>query len=236
MVRAKNKKNDTVAPTLYYEFMGANTSTVNSDLKNGWYGPDSLFLGYKKVDVATNLGLLYIDNGIKEQQYSDTVDILKGIYTGSLRTGISDFIYNDKHHVSSVTMGPVNATRDTALTNRISAATKAIWDHINTYRQPVVIVVDLNKQTSGSGVLTSTIRPALHYIVVKGLREVNSIRYFSVYDPWQFLDKLEYTEENLLKLKALPSNTKPEWVYDYGIENVNPKWGIPAYILKVQGD
>jgi hypothetical protein len=130
-------------------------------------------------------------------------------------------------------MDPVNAVHNYAVTGK-SAATKAIWDHIKANKQPVV-VVDSNKQGGGNRVRTSSIRPTLHYIVIRGIREdrAGGTRYFMVYDPAVYSSALEYTEEDLRSLIALPGNTYPPWVYNYGQYITG---GDPAYIIKVQGD
>lgn len=246
MVRAKNKLSDSTAPVLYYDWSGVNAGNADNALvdmdwylRYGYYGSGT---GSTAVDVAANrTGLLYTSStATKEEQYLATVNILKGVYTGKFKDGRTDNLLN-YGHVSGVIMGPASTGKYIITITEMSVATKEIWNHIKANYQPVVVVVDSNKQvySSQDGKVQSTSGPpTLHYIVIRGIRENGSggTRYFLVYDPWLYSRNLEYTEENLLKLMALPSNTKPKWVYDYGTENVTPKWDIPAYILKVQGD
>jgi hypothetical protein len=129
-------------------------------------------------------------------------------------------------------MQPISAASNGA-TKGLSNATKAIWDHVNNYHQPVVVVVDSNKQAYDQA-LSSSIEPTLHYVVIKGISDNTSgTRYFTVYDPaLAYTEGVTFTESNLRKLIALPHNT-PVWVEKYG----NQKVGYdPAYILTVQGD
>jgi hypothetical protein len=181
-----------------------------------------------------NQGVLYISSDSAPAQYYYTTDITGHIYRGILGNGTPDGITNDYKHVSSVTMEPFSAVNNSNATEK-SAATKAIWDHIKTYKQPVVVVVDSNKQGAGNNVAPSSSQPTLHYIVIKGIKEgsAGGIRYFMAFDPAVYLNTLEYTEENLRSLIALPQNTKPEWVYRYGKDITG---NDPAYIIKVQGD
>jgi hypothetical protein len=159
----------------------------------------------------------------------------KAVYMGKLGNPnyfYSDYIFMDNHHVTSVSMRPVSAM-SLGSTTKLSEATKAIWDHINSYHQPVVVVVDSNKQ-AGNTTRTSNAVPTLHYIVIKGIVEETSggTRYFYVHDPDTFLNDLKYNESDLRKLMALPYNT-PAWVYNYGYKKAGTD---PAYILTVQGD
>jgi hypothetical protein len=234
MVRAKNAIGAS-APTLFYTYQQANASNIDSDLQTidrnlrvGSYGG-----AYKIVDVAQNQGLLYIGNESVNDQYSITENILKDVYTGTVGRGTPPIhdIAIDNGHVNSVTMGPFSGIVGVA-----NSATQAIWDHINTYKEPVVVVVDSNKQLSNGNVvsyLPASSIPTLHYIVIRGTEEDSSgTRYFSVYDPAnRSLFPIKYTEADLRFLMELPSNTQPQWVYQYGISQVI----YPAYILKVQG-
>jgi hypothetical protein len=231
MVRGKNKIG-TSAPTLYLSGQKSNTSTINSNmqtidyyLQNGQYG--SYGSGSKQVSVLNNKGLLYIGIGTDEEQYKITESILKDVFTG-IRRDITDGALNNGN-VTSVTMAPMRAVIGPS-----DSATKAIWDHINNYNQPVVVVVDSNKQNPNNSntLLPSSSIPTLHYIVIMGIREEGSggTKRFSVYDPSNSRYPLEYTETNLRTLMDLPA-TWPQWVYSYGASKV----GSPAYILKVQG-
>jgi hypothetical protein len=243
MVRDKAPK-DAQFPPVWYEngnnFVTADQAmkTIDDNLLNGKYG---YVYEDRKIDVLGNKGLLYIKNGITDtaanraSQYNNTVDILKGVYTGKLgdpKNSSSDNIFLDSHHVSSVSMQPISAV-SLGSTAKLSEATKAIWNHINNYHQPVVVVVDSNKQI-GNSVKTSTVEPTLHYIVIKGIYEDSSggTRHFLIHDPSYFMTDYEYNEVALRQLIALPYNT-PAWVYNYGYQTVGAE---PAYILTVQGD
>jgi hypothetical protein len=244
MVRAKLVRGHSSAPPIYnntqqvnYSHVDSDLRTIDANLKNGWYGS-----GGNKVDVAYLLrGLLYTGSGSDWKDYSITADILRGVYRGRLRGSDydKDNISNDYGHVTSVSMGPLSAYKDIFATKEISAATKEIWDHINTGGQPVVIVVDSNKQRQGGGINLSSVDPILHYIVIRGIKEDSSggIRRFSVHDPGDPTYPLEYTEDQLLYLMALTGGTNPPWVYAYGTAVVDPVYRRdPAYILTVEGD
>jgi hypothetical protein len=243
MVRAKYQKDAYISP--YFHFLGPYNDSatesamrdIDKNLLNGNYG---YVYNDRKVDVLANKGLLYLDSRAMDNdaawtyQYNNTVDILKAVYMGKLggpEIYFSDYISMDNHHVSSISMRPVSAALKGGSAN-ISDATKAVWDHINNYEQPVVVVVDSNKQAYEQ-VISSTIKPTLHYIVIKGIyNDALGARYFYVYDPDTFLNNLNYSESDLRKLMALPGNTDA-WVQKYGNYKVG---GEPAYILTVQGD
>ncbi|MHB9291358.1 hypothetical protein Holit_00433 [Hollandina sp. SP2] len=236
MVRAKTSKGNSSAPPIYNAAGGGNYSHVNNDmrsidtyLQNGRYGTSS-----RKVDVLYNQGLLYIGCGTDADQYWTTVEILQGVYRGLLNGRYPDGIANDNRHVSEVSMWLVSA-RDNFETKARSEATKAIWDHITNYNQPVVVVVDSNKQLAGGGIRTSSSAPTLHYIVIRGIRETSSgIRYFCVHNPAYYLNNLEYREADLIDLMGMYG--APEWVYRYGRDTIVPNGDMPAYILTVYGD
>jgi hypothetical protein len=134
-------------------------------------------------------------------------------------------------------MEPIAPYENILATKGISPATIAVWDHINAYNQPVVIVVDSNKQKPGGGTKLSSSRIILHYIVIRGIRESSSTRYFSVYNPADSVYPLEYTEKELMSIMTLSGATDPPWVYEYACNIVYPPYRTdPAYILTVQGD
>jgi hypothetical protein len=234
MVRAKNEKDAANAPSLYDGWENHNYPTVDTEMKridenllNGYYG--YYYNNNRRVDVLTNKGLLYINRNLTStQQFDETVNILKGVYIGTSGNPLSsrknlDAISLDKGHVTDVSIWTTSAV----------GITNSIWTHIEKYHQPAVVVVDGNKQNYDK-VLSSSAEPVLHYIVIRGIYQESSgkDRYFFAYDPYSYIDKLKYREQDLQKLIALPDST-PEWVYKYG----NPIAGSdPAYILTVQGD
>jgi hypothetical protein len=211
--------------------------TIDDNLLNGKYG---YVYTDRKIDVLANKGLLYINRSLidndtnRAAQYNNTVDIMRAIYLGRLggpNNYSSDNIFFDSHHVSSVSMQPISAATNN-YTKGMSNATKAIWDHVNNYHQPAVVVVDSNKQ-DGNTTRASYIEPTLHQLVIRGIYEESSggTRRFYVYDPAIYRDRI-YSESDLRKLIALPYNT-PAWIERYGNQKVGYE---PAYILTVQGD
>jgi hypothetical protein len=70
--------------------------------------------------------------------------------------------------------------------------------------------------------------------VIRGIYEDSSggIKHFYAHDPYTYINDLQYSEQDLRKLIALPDNT-PEWVQKYRDQRVGSD---PAYILTVQGD
>jgi hypothetical protein len=211
---------------------------IDSNLLSGNYR--YAYSSASTIDIVRNQGLLYIsgsssdDNPERERQYNITVDIMRAVYMGKLgdpRYSYSDYLFVDNNHVSSVSMRPISAASNGGTVN-ISEATKAIWDHIKNYHQPVVVVVDSKKQ-AGNTAKTSNAVPTLHYIVIRGISEESAggIRRFWIHDPGAYSD-VSYSESDLRKLMALPYNT-PAWVYNYGYQKVGSD---PAYILTVQGD
>lgn len=157
----------------------------------------------------------------RENQYKKSIAILNDIYTARGSDGI-----HDSYRVTGVDAGVRMA----------SQTIDTIWDHINTFKQPIVVVVDSNiiaymKNHNTPPAIRSV--PTLHYIVIRGIRE-SSIwtRYFSVYDP-DISGIIEYTSTQLQGLITMPANT-PEWVYAYP---QNELWiSDPCYRVLVYGN
>jgi hypothetical protein len=183
---------------------------------NGW-------IGYPYIDIITNHGLFYVDIYELEQlQYMKTIRVISNLYTA----GSTDGVWNDNGKVSNVNITVASASQTTGI----------IWDHINNYKQPVVVVVDsdisIYMQTHDTPPYNRT-NSTLHYVVIKGIREnSNGTRYFSIYDP-ATPGTIEYTEIQLRGLIEMPS-ILPAWVYSYPRYNL----GIPepSYRLLVYGD
>jgi hypothetical protein len=219
MVRAKNAKNVTTTSYLSSGF-------VESDLKRM---DENLFwktYANLKIDLAANKGLLYISSDSRKVQYDNTVKILQALYTAKKKDGIT----NDNNHVSGVTVNILDAAS--------SAATDAIWNHINNYRQPVVVAIDSNIRdyVQRYGVApASRSQPTLHYVVVYGIKNTGGIKMFTFYDPAGSGNGIsrEYSDRELSALMLMPSNS-PVWVYQYPAYDLNRSY--PAYILLVQGD
>ncbi|MDR2634121.1 MAG: hypothetical protein LBC51_10970 [Treponema sp.] len=243
MIRAKLSKGNSSAPPLYhkgaasnYSHVDNNLKTIDTNLQYGWYGS-----GGKKVYVTNfSRGLVYTGSASNGQDFAITTDILRGVYRGRLwgHEYDKDNISNDRGHVTDVSMEILGGYEDILVKKEISAATKAVWDHITTYNQPVVVLVDSNKQKPGGSIIRSSASPILHYIVIRGIKETSSgTRYFYAYDPGDPDYPLEYTEAELRYIMALSGTTNPRWVYDYGRDVADPLYRRePAYILKVQGD
>ncbi|MDR2052502.1 MAG: hypothetical protein LBP80_03730 [Treponema sp.] len=179
-----------------------------------------------KVDLAVNKGLLYISSDSRKVQYDNTVKILQALYTAKRNDGIT----NDSNHVSGSTFKVLDASS--------SAATDAIWNHINNYRQPVVVVIDSNIRdyVQSYGVApASRSPPTLHYVVVYGIKNTGGTRIFTFYDPAGYGNgtSRNYDDRQLSALMLMPSNS-PAWVYQYPASDLNRPY--PAYILLVQGD
>ena len=243
MVRAKLSKGNSSAPPLYHDGAASNYShvdnnlrTIDTNLQYGWYGK-----GGNKVDVTNfSRGLVYTGSGYNWKDYDITTDILRGVYRGRLwgNDYDKDNLSNDRGHVTNVSMEILGGYENILVKKEISAATKAVWDHITTYNQPVVVLVDSNKQRLGGGIRNSSASPNIHYIEIRGIKEASSgTRYFYAYDPGDTVYPLEYTEAELRFIMALSGTTDPTWVYDYGRDVADPLYRRePAYILKVQGD
>jgi hypothetical protein len=223
MVRAKNPKGTSNAPTI-------NQSTAQSILEQIDRALDDGYYAGNKVNVWANKGLLYISPNYEsnEIQYNKSTAVLRSLYTAKN----SDNVFYENGHVSGVTFNILHTDSD--------AATNAIWNHINNNRQPVIIVIDSNvmdyvQQNGTAPPDNSRLVPFLHYVVVRGIKNTGR-RIFSIYDPGAFNPNLqirEYSESELRILMSLPRNTSA-WVYQYPSRSL----GIsdPGYVLSVQGD
>jgi hypothetical protein len=219
MVRAKNAKNAAAAPYLSSGFVESDLKKMDDNL-NYW----GTYAGLR-MDVYANRGLLYISSDSKKVQYNNTVKILQALYTAKRTDGI----FCDNNHVSGVTVKVLDASS--------SAAADAIWNHINNYRQPVVVVIDSNiRDYVGVNSVAPSPRspPILHYAVVYGIKNISGTRMFTFYDPAGFGNRVsrEYSDRQLSTLMLMPSNS-PSWVYQYPASDLSI--GYPAYILLVQG-
>jgi hypothetical protein len=220
MVRAKNAKNTTSPP-------GLSDGFVESDLKRM---DDNLYwktYANLKIDLAANHGLLYISSfDSRKVQYDNTAKILQALYTSKKKDGI---VY-DNNHVSGVTVNVLDASS--------SSATDAIWNHINNYRQPVVVLIDSYIQDYVEKYEAAPVPrspPVLHYVVVYGIKNTSGTKIFTLYDPAGVggLASRSYNDRQLSALMLMPSNSLA-WVYQYPSRDLNRPY--PAYILLVQGD
>jgi hypothetical protein len=227
MVRGKDKRGVKTAP-----FMNEQTTVINNldrvdyNLLSGLYNPSGYFNQGYIVDVATNGGLLYISQyGDRISQYNKSVEILTALYLAKN----NDHIWDDYDHVSSV--------QAKIMKKEFNGATNEIWNHIEKFEQPVVIVVDSRMQDyieKNRDIPDNKKRdiPALHYMVVVGIVE-RAEKIFRVLDPAGRRTPKEYTAKQLGDLMCLPPNT-PAWVYSHPKEDL--KIFDPCYILFIQGD
>jgi hypothetical protein len=220
MVRAKNAKNATSPPSLLAGFVEYDLKRMDENLKNRNYANLS-------VDLAANQGLLYISSSVgRKAQYDNTVKILQALYTAKKKDGL----FNDNNHVSGVTVNVLDASS--------SAATDAIWNHINNYRQPVVILIDSSIQDYVERYdVPPNPRgpPTLHYVVVYGIKNTSGTKTFTFYDLAGIggFASRSFRDRQLSALMLMPSNS-PAWVYQYPASDLGRSY--PAYILLVQGD
>ena len=245
------------APALYSKNTDRNYPYIDNTIRQIYkYLQEGKYGGYR-VDVCdNNRGLIYIDPSLTvQEQYDTTVKILTELYIGKVSLGIINDLINNgvldktsidtKSNMSSIAVEVLSAPD----------AADAIWDHINKNKEPVVVVIDSNKQDD-YGKYDSTKNtpdpisgkipdPTLHYILVRGIRENGSTRYFSVYDQWGHIDSatnpvvanekpIEHEEKDLVALMALPANT-PAWLFAYWTGKHPNTTDLPAFILKVNG-
>ena len=160
-------------------------------------------------------GLLYRDAGSDKDNFTATKKLLEKLYTTNYFGTAHSF--GREENVRSVEVQVVDETE----------VIDIIWKHIEKHKKPVVTIIDSNKIDD----LYSTDVPFLHYNVVYGIREENSIKKFLIHDPW-FTYKQFSTQKTSVyrKMLSLPSNT-PDWLYRYGRSK-----GIsnPCYIMTVK--
>jgi hypothetical protein len=212
MVRAKGWKGT-------YSFPISSSSatypmqTMDKDLRDGNYG------GHR-IDVIQNRGLLYLSQlDGSAQQYSKTITVLKSLYKPDAYTRT---VY-DTYRVSDIAPKVLNR----------GDATVMLWNHIKNNKEPAVVIIDSNKtfyvQMKKP---VPNMEPVLHYIVIAGIFQSGSAKYFWVRDPAMGNQLFEYTESQLQTLMTIPDKTDSAWLYYYAIG-----MGIfnPCYILLVQG-
>jgi hypothetical protein len=244
MARAKLGKNDNRVPILYnpneqanYSYTDADLVTMDNNTRNGYYNDGETF-AYYEIDVAaSSRGLVYSKAVDDTDNYNITTRVLRGLYKGKFYGSNSkDTVTNDNGHVSNVLIDVHDGSRNAILNDGLTFASKAIWDHILNYNQPVVVLVDSNKQKPGGGIQPSSSKPTLHYIVVMGIKEeaAGGTRHFFVHDPADPKVPLDYTENDLLSIMVMDNITNPDWVYWYPrmYKGIN----YPVYILMAEGD
>jgi hypothetical protein len=227
MVRGKDKRGVQKAPFMNEQTtIISNLERVDDNLLFGLYNPSGYYNPEYKIDVAANGGLLYVSQyGDRISQYNKSVEILTALYLSKN----NDFISDDYNHVSKV--------QAKILKRDYNAAANEIWNHIENFQQPVVIVVDSRMQyyiDKNMDIPDNNKReiPALHYMVVVGIVE-RFEKIFRVLDPADKRSPFEYSAKQLGNLMCLPPNT-PAWVYKHPKEDLNIY--DPCYILFIQGD
>jgi hypothetical protein len=212
MVRAKEVKGSFSFPIPSWRATDP-MITIDRDLRNGYYG------GYK-IDVVENYGLLYLSRlDLPSQQYNKTITVLKSLYKPEwfVNTAL------DTMRVSNVEPKVLNS----------GDATIMLWNHIKNNREPAVVIIDSNKTyyVENNKSLQNW-EPVLHYIVIAGIAQSGSTRYFLVLDPLFNDQYRKYSESQLQTLMTIPNKTGSAWLYNYasgmGIFN-------PCYILLAEG-
>jgi hypothetical protein len=172
--------------------------------------------GSKYVNIGKT-GLVYApsaNSGINAQDnYQKTQAILKDIYLSTSHPIKSD---QDTSRVSALLFQLIYP----------SNAMDTIWNHIKNNNEPVVVIVDSNllehyfwNNSSIYRYPNSGDPRMLHYVVIAGIREKNSVREFYVYDPLFTHGKIYYDELELRNMMTLELNRTaaiPEiqWVFD----------------------
>jgi hypothetical protein len=176
------------------------TKTNYSALDNGNYG--------YKIDVAYR-GLLYTlpdweqkldDINALSDQFAKTKTVLYNLYTAEKYKPqvVRDILRCAENHVSDI---KIEVESSFFVPN-------IIWEHLNSKRQPAVIVVDLNA-------VSRILYPddpiydfafLAHYCLVAGIRDTKGYKEFYIYDPWYKHRKFWASEEQLKEIMTIPTH------------------------------
>lgn len=170
----------------------------------------------KCVDVVKNEGLLYLPDWGENNEtcFLETEKILEKLYTSNNFLSYTRVLEQDNVHSCRIQVVDEEDVID------------KIWNHITTYKEPVVTIIDSNKLDN----LNSWAQPILHYNVVYGIKKENNRKKLLVYDPLQEYKKRTYAPDEYKQMMSLPYDT-PAWLYDYGVE-----CGVfdPCYIMTIK--
>ena len=173
----------------------------------------------QNLDITYN-GLIHTGRHYHYQNYEDTKNLLQHIYT---LNDFSDYAIRNQDNVVACDMRPVEADE----------VMDIIWNHIETYKKPVVTLIDSSKIKVMQSQWNSSYQPVtLHYNVVYGISNVDGVRKFYVYDPWHEFNEKEYEEEKYKWMMTLTSSYNTFWLYDYA-KTYPPYIDKPCYIMTI---
>ncbi len=173
----------------------------------------------QNLDVTYN-GLLHIGRHYDDQNYEDTKNLLQHIYT---LNDFSGYAIRNQDNVVACDMRPVEADE----------VMDIIWNHIETYKKPVVTLIDSSKIRVMQSQWNSSSQPVtLHYNVVYGISNIDGVRKFYVYDPWHEFNDKEYDEEKYQWMMTLTSSNDTFWLYEYA-RTYPPYIDKPCYIMTI---
>lgn len=173
----------------------------------------------QNLDVTYN-GLLHTGRHYDDQNYEDTKNLLQHIYT---LNDFSGYAIRNQDNVVACDMRPVEADE----------VIDIIWNHIETYKKPVVTLIDSSKVGLSEELWSRAGKKVtLHYNVVYGILNENGERKFYVHDPWYSIKSTKYTETEYKWMMTLTSFYNTFWLYDYA-RTYPPYIDKPCYIMTI---
>lgn len=108
-----------------------------------------------------------------------------------------------------------------------------IWNHIETYKKPVVTLIDSSKVNLSENQWKSlNLSASLHYNVIYGISNENGERKFYVHDPWYETGSKAYKETEYKWMMTLTSSNDTFWLYEYA--RIYPPYiDKPCYIMTI---
>ena len=186
---------------------------------------DNLLLANARLVYSQNLdvtynGLLHIGRHYDDQNYEDTKNLLQHIYT---LNDFSGYAIRNQDNVVACDMRPVEADE----------VMDIIWNHIETYKKPVVTLIDSSKVgLSENQWKSSNLSVSLHYNVVYGISNEKGEKEFYVHDSWYSTQSRKYTESRYKWMMTLPNSYDTFWLYDYA-RMYPPYINKPCYIMTI---
>ena len=173
----------------------------------------------QNLDVTYN-GLLHIGRHYDDQNYEDTKNLLQHIYT---LNDFSGYAIRNQDNVVACDMRPVEADE----------VMDIIWNHIETYKKPVVTLIDSSKVgLSENQWKSSNLSVSLHYNVVYGISNENGERELYVHDPWYETGSKAYKETEYKWMMTLTSSYNTFWLYEYA-KMYPPYIDKPCYLMTI---